>query len=86
MEWDIMTTGVSVEYQRAKEKERKDQEKGSASNSKVIAMHATCGVTKQLIANHKAKERFAQGGTTATKAKGWAKVEQNDSPKAKVRE
>ena len=51
------------------EKERKDQAKGSASNSKVTATHAACGVTKQSIARHRAKERTTQDGIMATKAK-----------------
>ena len=69
MEWDIMTTRASVEQQRAKEKERKDQAKVLASNSKVTATHTACGVTKQLIARHKAKDRTIQDGILATDAK-----------------
>ena len=48
----------------------------------------TCarGVTKQLSASHRAKEKMEQDGIKATKAKDQAKVEQRDSPKAKAKE
>ena len=52
-------------------KERKDQAKGLASNSKVTATHAACGITKQLIASHRARERTARDGTN--KGKGLSK-------------
>ena len=54
-----------------------------ASNSKVTATHAACGVTKQLIARHKAKERTMQDGILATEAKDQAKVEQRGFTKGK---
>ena len=69
-----------------KGKGKKGSGKGLASNSKVTATHAACGVTKQLIASHRAKERTAQDDIMATEAKDRAKVEQRDLPKARARE
>ena len=57
-----------------------------ASNSKGTATHAACGVTKQLTARRKAKERTMQDGILATEAKDQAKAEQRDGPKARARE
>ena len=44
------------------------------------------GVTKQLTASHRAKEKMEQDGIKATELKDQAKVEQRDSTKAKAKE
>ena len=56
------------------------------NNFRAIATHVARGVTKQLTASHRAKEKMEQDGIKATKAKDQAKVEQRDSPKAKAKE
>ena len=44
-----------------------------ASNFKVTATHAACGVTRQSIASHGAKERTARDGIMTTQAKDMSK-------------
>ena len=85
-EWATMTTRDSVEYRRAKGKARKAQARDLVNNFRAIATHVARGVTKQLTASHRAKEKMEQDGIKATKAKDQAKVEQRDSPKAKAKE
>ena len=76
------TSGIT----RAKEKERKDQAKVLASNSKVTATHAACGVTKHLFARHKAKERTMQDGILATEAKTRQRWNKGIYQRARARE
>ena len=64
----------------------KGKGKKGTDNFRAIATHVARGVTKQLTANHRAKEKMEQDGIKATKAKDQAKVEQRDSPKAKAKE
>ena len=80
-EWATMTTRDSVEQRRAKGKARKAQARDLVNN-----LHVARGVTKQLTASHRAKEKMEQDGIKATKAKDQAMVEQRDSPKAKAKE
>ena len=71
---------------KGKGKGKKGSGKGFGKQFQGYCITCECGVTKQSIASHRAKERTARDGIMAIKAKARAKVEQRDSPKARAEE